>query len=541
MNPESAKIRRKNTVAKNLGRASDDPPTFRVQNPNDYSVITVLTAVAHDLHLIPHQYRNDPRAALTTREIEHIVEIAAKKNCPYPEQALLRLAELEKAAEIYLIENPISEELSTPNEIYLNHRLGTMIATIPTTFLKLSSGEISLGRETSNLPDLPHLRITPEKTIALVSEVDTANGKKVVGYIHSYIDDTQVTTIHLDNIAFLPPYSSRSLVKEWCKAVVEKIFSSPLNNNAEISAAFRKDTAYKTTFPLILAELRRLRPDLNFGVVEEVDNNRGGVNVKIKPFTKFDYQPLIEKLGLVLESTSRNKEIDLLLNSKNRPDSRTIEQLQNDLKFSRFDLAWCDLIRTIALGEERLAKNQISHLYIWVHPEYRDFGICDNKQHWESAYRLLDELTKNPQCALAVCSWLPERDIASVRRRAKEEMFSKQKTERYLEFVQKQEEFYLEAQKRLGKRFIFWPSGMIVLNSPYKHDREVDYLSNIFNVEPRCFSDYNKPFLLQYADCFGLLPNACVAVQAGECGLRDYVLETDRHGTMAPPPTYRGR
>lgn len=431
------------------------------------------------------------------------------------------------------------------------------------------------------------------------------------------------------------------------------------------------DFASASAIGLLRAKLDT--PDMNYDqlidtTIQETGNNfksviqaRYAVNpesVKIpkkiissKNSDGFDYQPLITSLELVIETTSRNREIDSFLNSHSKPDSRIRKQLQevitnsvisilknpslwildvylpdvkklapiidldvfknplvqkalktslltavsdlqgettwylyklikengievdldfknriaeitevtiakansaraqfdysdksrdNQLKFTEFDLAWCKLIKTLALDEERLVKNQISHLYIWVHPEYRDFGICDSKQHWESAYKLLDELTKNSQCALAVCSWLSQRDDASILRRAKSEHFDERKTQRYLKFVQDQDKFYIEAQKRLGNRFIFWPSGMIVLNSPYNHYFEVDYLSNIFNIEPRCFADYNKPFLLQYVDCFGLLPNACVAVQAQDCGLHDYVLETDRHGTMAPPPSYRG-
>ncbi len=670
VNPESARRRGERTIAKNLdqptavespARVFDDTQTFRSQNADDFSVIATLTVITHYLNLIPSRYVRDPRTFLNQNEVQQINRIAAVKDCPYPEQSLRMLAMLEKAAEVYLVDHP-PEMAVTQREIHISDIFGTMTHTISLAFLHLSAGDLSLGKNIRNVGDVPHLRKPLENAIALVAEVNTANGRKVIGCIHSHAYDTtpgnhiavnqaqnKISGIHIDNITMLPPYDSRLLVKEWCQRIVTEIFSSPLNINTEITATVTRHTAYTTAFPIIFGELRKLRPDLNF-VLEEV-SHKGVIKIKIKPSIIFDYQPLIESLSLIPESSSRKRAIDSLLQSKNIPDSKTrrllreavtdslitilenpnrwlidmylpdvkkllpimgddifknpplkealkkslvtaiknlkgdaawcifqlmqvneIEidlelrnriakvtdqalknakskraqfnhsnvDLDNTLDFIEFDLAWCNLIRTIALGEERLAKNQISHLYIWVHPEYRDFGICDNEHHWQRTYKFLDELTENPQCALAVCSWLPQRDIASVRRRAKEEWFTKDKTERYLKFVEKQEEFYREAQKRLGNRFIFWPTGMIDLNNPSNHYYEVDYLGNIFNIDPRCFDNYNQPLLLQYADCFGLLPTACVAVQAQDCGLQQYVLETNNHGTMAPPPDYRG-
>jgi hypothetical protein len=141
-----------------------------------------------------------------------------------------------------------------------------------------------------------------------------------------------------------------------------------------------------------------------------------------------------------------------------------------------------------------LTRNQIEHLFIWVHP------ACDPVadavlDEWRL---LIDVLEYEPRCALLETTL------------NRELLYGLQLQQQHEERERKVSELELRAEEKLGERYHVWELGDFVVAEDPMH---VNELRRLFHVEERVFPHHLDRRLLRSVSVYGLLPDMCVVYQ----------------------------
>ena len=151
-----------------------------------------------------------------------------------------------------------------------------------------------------------------------------------------------------------------------------------------------------------------------------------------------------------------------------------------------------------------LARNQITDIFIWVHPEC--LPIADDVA--KKCELFIEALATEPHAAVieSPCYERPRYyDGLTARLGLSNSGFPE-----YWETVQRHERLETRALNLLGDRFIIWPfSGGIMQDDP----EHIDYIKKTLNVTPRNFNPIHedKKHLFRRLDVFGELPHGCVS------------------------------
>ena len=143
-----------------------------------------------------------------------------------------------------------------------------------------------------------------------------------------------------------------------------------------------------------------------------------------------------------------------------------------------------------------LAKNQIEHLFIWVHPAYEPVPPYV-MQEWKL---MIDVIEHEPRCALIETSLNCRDDEPE-----------------YIDHALAVADLERYAKGRLGVRYHLWDSGAFVRPEAPHH---VERLRRMLSVEARSFPDRSCPQLFRSVSAYGLLPDSCVKSQTDYFGMQ---------------------
>jgi hypothetical protein len=155
-----------------------------------------------------------------------------------------------------------------------------------------------------------------------------------------------------------------------------------------------------------------------------------------------------------------------------------------------------------------LAKNQIEHLFIWVHPAYEPV-LPYVMQEWKL---MIDVLQHEPRCALIETSLNCRDDEPE-----------------YIDHALAVADLERYAKGRLGVRYHLWDSGAFVRPEEPHH---VERLKKALSVEERVLSRGSNPKLFRSVSAYGLLPDACVNSQTNYFGMERISDERDSLGEL---------
>ena len=150
-----------------------------------------------------------------------------------------------------------------------------------------------------------------------------------------------------------------------------------------------------------------------------------------------------------------------------------------------------------------MEKNQVSRLFVWVHPDFVPVAPEVNAG-WEEVIRFLGKTSSG---ALLQIRWYPQ---------AVEYGYARNPALRCLESL---------AREQLGLRYQVFTAEEYFLSGA--ESRQVDLVKSLFNLEERSFHGRADKKLFEYIGCYGLVPSLCVEDQTSKKDLGElaYVVE----------------
>jgi hypothetical protein len=162
-------------------------------------------------------------------------------------------------------------------------------------------------------------------------------------------------------------------------------------------------------------------------------------------------------------------------------------------------------------------KNQISRLYIWVHPDYT--VIKDYTQRKSEIF--IESLATEPsQAVLEIPFYLRPR----TKDQLDNNIITNKNNPKYWVSLQRFEKTETRALDLLRDRFLIWPFRELVEGNNSNH---LDFLRKYYNTKKRSIGGYPEPVLFEEIYVFGQMPNSCVAHQARESRLHEISNEVD--------------